>query len=177
MRSILIRTLGTALTVLALPVMTSAQAIGAERADEVRREASGHVGPLYFTPQLHVKELGVDSNADGYFKNPQGIVAVEQYRSQRVFVMGGGAHSWPGVADRRHDAAIAANAANGVVFVGAEMTSGNAGRAAVEHLEQGRAHFVGAVLNRVELERNAYYYSHYYRREYGAYYQQAANAK
>jgi capsular exopolysaccharide synthesis family protein len=76
------------------------------------------------------------------------------------------------------DAAIAANVANGVVFVvGAEMTSRHAARAAVEHLEQGRAHFVGAVLNRVELERNAYYYSHYYRREYGAYYQQAANAK
>ena len=76
------------------------------------------------------------------------------------------------------DAAIAAHAANGVVFVvGAEMTSRNAALAAVEHLEQGRAHFVGAVLNRVELERNSYYYSHYYRREYGAYYQQAANAK
>jgi capsular exopolysaccharide synthesis family protein len=76
------------------------------------------------------------------------------------------------------DAAIAANVASGVVFVvGAEMTSRNAARGAVEHLEQGRAHFVGAVLNRVELERNAYYYSHYYRREYGAYYQQAANAK
>ena len=57
------------------------------------------------------------------------------------------------------------------------MTSRHAARAAVEQLEQGRAHFVGAVLNRVELERNAYYYSHYYRREYGAYYQQAANAK
>jgi capsular exopolysaccharide synthesis family protein len=76
------------------------------------------------------------------------------------------------------DAAIVAHAANGVIFVvGAEMTSHNAARGAVEHLEQGRAHFVGAVLNRVELERNAYYYSHYYRREYGAYYQQAANAK
>ena len=37
--------------------------------------------------------------------------------------------------------------------------------------------FVGAVLNRVDLEHNAYYYSQYYRREYGAYYQQAANAK
>ena len=76
------------------------------------------------------------------------------------------------------DAAIVAHAANGVVFVvGAEMTCRNAARAAVEHLEQGRAHFVGAVLNRVELERNAYYYSHYYRREYSVYYQQAANAK
>jgi capsular exopolysaccharide synthesis family protein len=76
------------------------------------------------------------------------------------------------------DAAIAGNTANGVVFVvGAEMTSRHAARAAVEQLEQGRAHFVGAVLNRVELERNAYYYSHYYRREYGQYYQQAVNAK
>jgi capsular exopolysaccharide synthesis family protein len=77
------------------------------------------------------------------------------------------------------DAAIAGHVANGVVFVvGAEMTSRHAARAAVEQLEQGRAHFVGAVLNRVELERNAYYYSHYYRREYGAYYhQQAVNAK
>ena len=26
--------------------------------------------------------------ADGYFRNPQVTVAVEQYRSQRVFVMG-----------------------------------------------------------------------------------------
>ncbi len=76
------------------------------------------------------------------------------------------------------DAAIAAHAANGVVFVvGAEMTSRHAARAAVEQLEQGRAHFVGAVLNRVDLERNSYYYSNYYRREYAAYYQQAVNAR
>jgi succinoglycan biosynthesis transport protein ExoP len=76
------------------------------------------------------------------------------------------------------DAAIAANAANGVVFViGAEMTTRHAAQTAIEQLEKGRAHFVGAVLNRVELERNAYYYSQYYRREYGQYYQQAVNQK
>jgi capsular exopolysaccharide synthesis family protein len=76
------------------------------------------------------------------------------------------------------DAAITAHTSSGVVFVvGAEMTSRHAARAAVEQLEQSRAHFIGAVLNRVELEKNAYYYSHYYRREYGAYYHQAANAK
>ena len=76
------------------------------------------------------------------------------------------------------DAAIAAHASSGVVFVvGSEMTSRHTARAAVDQLIQGRAHFIGAVLNRVELERNAYYYSHYYRREYGTYYQQAANAK
>jgi tyrosine-protein kinase Etk/Wzc len=72
------------------------------------------------------------------------------------------------------DAAIAASAATGIVFVvGAEMTSRHAARAAIEQLQNGRPHFLGAVLNRVELERNAYYYSSYYRREYGQYYQAA----
>ena len=76
------------------------------------------------------------------------------------------------------DACIAAHAASGVVFVvGAEMTSRQAARAAVSQLEQGRARFVGAVLNRVELERNSYYYSQYYRREYGTYYHQFAKAE
>ena len=76
------------------------------------------------------------------------------------------------------DAVIAAHAANGVVFVvGSEMTSRQAARAAVEHLDQGRVHFIGAILNRVDLERNSYYYSNYYRHEYGSYYQRAANAR
>ena len=77
------------------------------------------------------------------------------------------------------DAVIAAHAANGVVFVvGSEMTSRQAARAAVEQLEQGRVHFVGAILNRVDLERNSYYYSSYYRHEYGSYYQkQAVNSR
>jgi capsular exopolysaccharide synthesis family protein len=70
------------------------------------------------------------------------------------------------------DPALAANAATGIVFVvGAEMTSRHAARTAIEQLDKGRSHFVGAVLNRVELERNAYYYSGYYRREYAKYYQ------
>jgi capsular exopolysaccharide synthesis family protein len=69
------------------------------------------------------------------------------------------------------DAAVAANIASGVLFVvGAEMTTRHAAREAVDQLERSRARFLGAVLNRVEIEKNAYYYSHYYRREYGAYY-------
>jgi Mrp family chromosome partitioning ATPase len=72
------------------------------------------------------------------------------------------------------DAAIAASAATGFVFVvGSEMTSRHAARAAIEQLQNGRPHFLGAVLNRVELERHAYYYSSYYRREYRQYYQVA----
>jgi succinoglycan biosynthesis transport protein ExoP len=73
------------------------------------------------------------------------------------------------------DAAVAAGAATGILFVvGSEMTSRYAAKTAMDQLENGRPHFVGAVLNRVDLERNAYYYSGYYRREYAQYYQQAA---
>jgi capsular exopolysaccharide synthesis family protein len=75
------------------------------------------------------------------------------------------------------DSAIVASAASGVVFVvGAEMTSRQAARTAIEQLQNGRPRFFGAVLNRVELERNAYYYSGYYRREYALYYQAATAA-
>jgi Mrp family chromosome partitioning ATPase len=72
------------------------------------------------------------------------------------------------------DAAITASATTGIVFVvGAEMTSRQAARTAIEQLQKCKPGFVGAVLNRVDLERNGYYYANYYRREYGQYYHQA----
>ncbi len=75
------------------------------------------------------------------------------------------------------DAAVVAHRATGVVFVvGAEMTSRHAAKAAIAQLENAHAKFIGAVLNRVELEKNAYYYSHYYRKEYGRYYAKAGSA-
>jgi len=73
------------------------------------------------------------------------------------------------------DAALAAHSASGVLFVvGAEMTSRHAAKRALEQLENAQAKFVGAVLNRVDLQRNAYYYSQYYRREYSQYYAKAS---
>jgi polysaccharide biosynthesis transport protein len=69
------------------------------------------------------------------------------------------------------DASLAANMAHGVVFVvGSEMTSRRIAQRAVEQLEMGQAKFLGAVLNRVDLEHNSYYYSKYYRADYGGYY-------
>ena len=69
------------------------------------------------------------------------------------------------------DASITANLAHGVLFVvGAEMTSKRVAQRAVEQLEMSQARFLGAVLNRVDLEHNAYYYSRYYRPEYSGYY-------
>jgi len=70
------------------------------------------------------------------------------------------------------DAALVAHSASGVVFVvGAEMTSRHAAKSAVDQMRRVQARFVGTVLNRVDLDRNAYYYSRYYRREYSDYYQ------
>jgi capsular exopolysaccharide synthesis family protein len=69
------------------------------------------------------------------------------------------------------DSSVVAHLTTGIVFViGAEMTSRHAALRAIEQLEQARAKFVGAVLNRVDLQHNAYYYSQYYRREYTDYY-------
>jgi len=69
------------------------------------------------------------------------------------------------------DSAIVAHIADGVLFViGAEMTSRGVARTAVEQLVNANGHMIGAVLNRVDLTHNAYYYSQYYRREYGHYY-------
>ena len=65
------------------------------------------------------------------------------------------------------DAAVIAHAATGVVFVvGAEMTPRRNAMAAVDQLTNARAKFIGAVLNRVNIQRHSYYYSPYYRKDY-----------
>ena len=72
------------------------------------------------------------------------------------------------------DACVVSHLADGVLFVvGAEMVSRQAIKTAVEQLERIGARFVGVVLNRVDLERNAYYYSRYYHHSYNRYYQSA----
>jgi capsular exopolysaccharide synthesis family protein len=72
------------------------------------------------------------------------------------------------------DAAIVANTAGGVIFVvGSEMTPRQNAAAAVEQLRGANARFIGAVLNRVHVDRHSYYYSPYYRKEYGKYYQRS----
>ncbi|MPZ17009.1 MAG: polysaccharide biosynthesis tyrosine autokinase [Luteitalea sp.] len=71
------------------------------------------------------------------------------------------------------DASVLAHQATGVLFViGAEMTGRGAAKAALEQLDAVKARHFGAVLNKVDLRRNSYYYSHYYRREYESYYRE-----
>jgi capsular exopolysaccharide synthesis family protein len=74
------------------------------------------------------------------------------------------------------DSAIVAHVANGVVFViGSEMTSRQTAQRAIEQLGNARAKFLGAILNRVDLEHHGYYYSQYYRRDYADYYVKVAS--
>jgi succinoglycan biosynthesis transport protein ExoP len=69
------------------------------------------------------------------------------------------------------DASVIAHSATGVIFVvGAEMTNQDAARTALEHLDAVKARYIGGILNRVDVRRNAYYYATHYRREYRNYY-------
>jgi polysaccharide biosynthesis transport protein len=74
------------------------------------------------------------------------------------------------------DAAVVAHRATGVLFViAADATSRQAAQTALDHLEHAHAKFLGAVLNRVDIERDSYYYARYYRKDYANYYSAAAN--
>ena len=61
------------------------------------------------------------------------------------------------------DAVIIAQKVAGVVFViGSEMTRRVHAERALETLQSGKARSIGVVLNRVDFDRNKYYYSRYY---------------
>jgi succinoglycan biosynthesis transport protein ExoP len=69
------------------------------------------------------------------------------------------------------DAVIIAPWVSGVVIViGSEMTQRRLAERAVETLMTSRPHVLGAVLNRVDIIRNKYYYSRYYGYKYKNYY-------
>jgi capsular exopolysaccharide synthesis family protein len=75
------------------------------------------------------------------------------------------------------DACLLAHDATGVLFViGSEMTDRKTATVALDQLEAANARFVGAVLNRVNLDRHSYYYSHYYRRDYVKHYAASAQS-
>jgi capsular exopolysaccharide synthesis family protein len=69
------------------------------------------------------------------------------------------------------DSMVVANKAGGVVFVaGADQTTRNAARTAVEQLQSASANVVGTVLNRADVHRHSHYYGSYYRKDYARYY-------
>ncbi len=69
------------------------------------------------------------------------------------------------------DAAVIAHLTTGVVFVvGSEQVNRHMARTAVEQLRASKATILGAVLNRADVRKNPYYYAHYYKQEYAAYY-------
>jgi polysaccharide biosynthesis transport protein len=75
------------------------------------------------------------------------------------------------------DAVIIAPKVSGVVFVvGSEMTRRVHAERALETLQSGRPRSIGVVLNRVDFDRNKYYYSRYYGYQYKNYYGQTQGA-
>ena len=95
MNAILIRSMALAVAALALPLHASAQTFGttrgAEEIDEVRREARSHLGPIYVTPTILLKELGVDSNV---------FNAAGEQKSDFTFTVGPKVDLWVPVARR-----------------------------------------------------------------------------
>jgi capsular exopolysaccharide synthesis family protein len=72
------------------------------------------------------------------------------------------------------DAVILAPMVSGVTFViGAEMTRWRLAERAIDTLQAGHPPTVSAVLNRVDFDRNRYYYSRYYGHQYKNYYAEA----
>ncbi len=73
------------------------------------------------------------------------------------------------------DAVLIAPHTNGYVFViGSEMTRAAHAERAIDMLQASQQAIVGAVLNRVDFDRNKYYYSRYYGYQYKSYYGQSA---
>lgn len=76
------------------------------------------------------------------------------------------------------DPSLLAHACSAVVFVVAsEKTDRATALKALEQLDGAKAQFIGAVLNQVDLARNAFFYAPYYRRDYTKYYAAAKPAK
>ena len=66
---------------------------------------------------------------------------------------------------------------HGVSFViGAEMTRWRLAERAIETLQAGHPRTIAAILNRVDFDRNRYYYSRYYGHQYKSYYAEAPAA-
>lgn len=75
------------------------------------------------------------------------------------------------------DAVILAGRVSGVIFViGSEMTRKAHAERALETLQSGHPKSVTVVLNRVDFNRNKYYYSRYYGYQYKSYYGQSQGA-
>ena len=75
------------------------------------------------------------------------------------------------------DAVILAPHVSSVVFViGSEMTRRVHAERALETLRTSRPRSIAAVLNRVDFDRNKYYYSRYYGYQYKSYYGDSSQA-
>ena len=111
--------------------------------------------------------------------NPAELLGSERFRS---YVRGlGASYDWvvidspPVLAVT--DASILTNVASGILLVtGADKTTRQAARTAVERLQSFNGRLIGAVLNGVDVAHSPYYYASYYRKDYARYYTGSAEA-
>lgn len=69
------------------------------------------------------------------------------------------------------DPGVLAHTVMGVVFVvGSEMANKWTARSALERLDAAQPNYLGAILNKADVNRNPYFYSKHYRKEYQKYY-------
>ena len=72
------------------------------------------------------------------------------------------------------DAVVLAPLVHGVAFVvGADMSRWRLAERAIQTLRGGQPRHIAAILNRIDFDRNRYYYSRYYGHQYKNYYAQA----
>ena len=76
------------------------------------------------------------------------------------------------------DATVVAHVAQGVIYVvRCEHTNKRTALTALEQLDSAKVKFLGGILNRVDVQRNSYYYSNYYRKSYSSYYGAEAGSR
>jgi capsular exopolysaccharide synthesis family protein len=105
--------------------------------------------------------------------NPSELLSSLRFRE--MLAKAGGEYDWviidspPALAVT--DASILAHEASAVLFVvGAEINRLPNVLQALEQLDTANPRFLGVVLNRARIDRNAFYYSNYVRQEYSSYY-------
>lgn len=125
-----------------------------------------------FMPRLFILSAGGDAG------NPSELIGSDQFRA--CLTRAREQYDWvivdtPPVTGVT-DATLVAHAAGAVMLVvGNEMTSRGAAMHAVKRLRTAKARMLGAVLNRVDIEHQAYYYSPYYHRKYVDHYHRQLN--
>jgi capsular exopolysaccharide synthesis family protein len=125
------------------------------------------------TPNLHVLTAGTTP------PNPSELLGSRRFND--FLIQFGTEYDWiildsPPVMPVTDSLVLCGKVTGVLVVAAAELTPLPALRGMLEQLARSPAQIIGAVLNRVDLDRRSYYYSQYYSPDYGRYYTQSTMA-